>query len=418
MASKSFLNQFQDLDFTNEEQGAVFTPTIPWDSLKEDSHLIIIGKLISSNPIDDNAVVRAFQGIWKQEKIVSIMSLKPSYYRIKFPTEDIQNDILSRGPWTFKGDWLALAALNPTYNIDYYTFLSMNVWIRIYGIPSVLMDDDDTANQTGNSLGTMVGKVVKVDTRRIDLNMVDYLRIGIILEVTKHVHRCVVIGGSGPPPKLCPLQYECLPTLCHGCGIIGHALAACTTFNLAQNSKLQYGDWLHYIPPKKQELHNRSKGSIRYLDGANSAKNKTSAIGTSSSSTEATNTVDAAETTKGHVIPVAAINPSIALGPIGTNSAISTMLAATFEPIVDTNSAMDTKLAAGTDLIGSTMPNDAITQVAGRIPFKGDASDPIIAPTSPVEGHINVPMVAILNSPSTEPFGYTMIPTPTSLGGP
>ncbi|KAK9043246.1 hypothetical protein V6N11_071593 [Hibiscus sabdariffa] len=262
MASTSFLNQFQDLDFTNEEQGAVFTPTIQWDSLNDDSNLLIIGKMISSNPIDDNAVVRAFQGIWKHDKIVSITTVKANYYRIKFPTEDIRNDILSRGPWTFKGDWLALAASNPNYSIDEYSFLSMNVWIRIYGIPSILMDDDDIANHTGNSLGATIGTFVKVDTRRIDLNMVNYLRIGIVLDVTKPVRHCVAIGGSGPSQKLCPLQYERLPTLCHGCGIIGHALDACSTFKPTSDSKLQYGDWLRYIPPKKQEQNTRSKGSI------------------------------------------------------------------------------------------------------------------------------------------------------------
>ncbi|KAK8690022.1 hypothetical protein V6N13_088727 [Hibiscus sabdariffa] len=48
--------------------------------------------------------------------------------------------------------------------------------------------------------------------------MVDYLRIGIVLNLTKPVHHCVVIGGTSPSPKLCPLQYECLPTLCHECG--------------------------------------------------------------------------------------------------------------------------------------------------------------------------------------------------------
>ncbi|KAK8476281.1 hypothetical protein V6N11_031242 [Hibiscus sabdariffa] len=283
MASKSFLNQFNDLDFTNEEQGAIFIPTIPWDSVTEDSHLTIIGKLISSNPVDDNAVVRAFQGIWKNDKIVHITSLKPRYYRIKFPIEDIRNDILARGPWTFKGDWLALPASNPDNSIDDYTFFTMNVWIRIYGIPSVLMEDDDTANHIGNSLGNMVGVVVKVDTRRIDLNMVDYLRIGIILDVTKPVRRCVAIGGSRPSPKLCPLQYERLPTLCHGCGLIGHALEHCTTFKPEVNSKLQYGDWLRYIPPKKQEPQSRSKGSIRYLAGAKNTTSKITEIGTSSS---------------------------------------------------------------------------------------------------------------------------------------
>ncbi|KAL4353915.1 hypothetical protein GQ457_06G012390 [Hibiscus cannabinus] len=242
MASNSFLNHLQDLDFTNEEQGVVFTPTIQWDASNDDSSLLINGKMISSKPIDDNAVVRAFQGIWKHDKIMSITTVKANYYRIKFPTEDIRNDILSRGPWTFKDDWLALASFNPNYNINYYTCFSMSVWVRIYGIPSILMDDDDIAHHTGNSLGAMIGTVVKVDTRRIDLNMVDYLRIGIVLDVTKPARRCVVIGGSSPSLKLCPLQYEHLPTLFHGCGIVGHALEACATFKPTPNSKLQYDD--------------------------------------------------------------------------------------------------------------------------------------------------------------------------------
>ncbi|KAK8515210.1 hypothetical protein V6N12_019258 [Hibiscus sabdariffa] len=50
MASKSFLNQFNDLDFTNEEQGAIFIPTIPWDSVTEDSHLTIIDVAAVNTP--------------------------------------------------------------------------------------------------------------------------------------------------------------------------------------------------------------------------------------------------------------------------------------------------------------------------------------------------------------------------------
>ncbi|KAK8515176.1 hypothetical protein V6N12_019224 [Hibiscus sabdariffa] len=378
MSSTSFLNQLQDLDFTNDEQGAIFTPTIQWDSMNDDSYFLIIGKLISSNMIDDNAVVRAFQGIWKHDKIVSITTVKSRYYRIEFPTEDIRNVILSRGPWTFKGDWLALAALNPTYSIDEYTFLSMNVWIRIYGIPSILMDDDDIANHTGNSLSTMIGKVVKVDTRRIDLNMVDYLRIGIVLDVTKLVRRCVAIGGSGPSPKLCPLQYERLPTLCHGCGIIGHALDACATFKPAPNSNLQYGDWLRYIPPKKQELNTHSK--VANIESTN--------------------------------VP---INPVPATVPM--DAIMGTPILAATDPL-GTISAMEPKLAAATAPIEPNVPVANTTQVAGMIPIKVVAIDSTNAPTTPVVVYINVPVVAVFDSQSIEPFGSTMVPTKNSFGGP
>ncbi|KAL4331789.1 hypothetical protein GQ457_07G007970 [Hibiscus cannabinus] len=394
------------IDCETDLRGAVFTPTIQWDSMNDESHLFIIGKLISSNPIDDNVVVRAFQGIWKHEKMVSITTVKSSYYHIKFLTEDIWNDILSRGPWTFKGDWLALATLNPSYSIDEYTFLSMNVWIRIYGIPSIFMDDDDIANHTGNSLGTMIGKVVKVNTHRINLNMVDYLRVGIVLDVTKPIRRCVAIGGSGPSPKLFPLQYERLPTLCHGCGVIGHALDACATFKPAPTSKLQYGDWLRYIPPKKQELNTRSKSSIRYLDGARISKPKATANGkflSSPLSHEAVNLIKTsnyfadAESTNVPITPMATTVPMDAV--MGTHNAT--------DPI-GTISAMEPKLAAATAHIEPNVPVANTTQVAGMIPIKVVASDLINAPTFPVDVNINVPVVAIFNSQSTEPFGSTM----------
>ncbi|KAK8641035.1 hypothetical protein V6N13_008786 [Hibiscus sabdariffa] len=78
-----------------------------------------------------------------------------------------------------------------------------------------------------------------------------------------------------PTPKLCPMQYERLPTLCHGCDIIGHSVEFCPTFKLTKTLKLQYGDWICYISPKKQETISRYKGCIRYLDVVGSATPKT-----------------------------------------------------------------------------------------------------------------------------------------------
>ncbi|KAK9018735.1 hypothetical protein V6N11_033782 [Hibiscus sabdariffa] len=72
MESNSFFQHLSDLDFTNEEQDVVFTPTFQWDSTTNDSNLLIIGKLVSSRAIDDLVVVCAFQGIWKKISIPSV----------------------------------------------------------------------------------------------------------------------------------------------------------------------------------------------------------------------------------------------------------------------------------------------------------------------------------------------------------
>ncbi|KAL4273140.1 hypothetical protein GQ457_13G015820 [Hibiscus cannabinus] len=377
MASKSFLNQFNDLDFTNEEQGAIFIPTILWDSVTEDSHLTIIDTTVSN-----------------------------------FLPKDIRNDILARGPWTFKGDWLALAASNPDNSIDDYTFFTMNVWIRIYGIPSVLMEDDDTANHIGNSLGNMIGVVVKVDTRCIDLNMVDYLRIGIILDVTKPVRRCIAIGGSEPSPKLCPLQYECLPTLCHGCGLIGHALEHCTTFQPEVKSKLQYGDWLRYIPTKKQEPQSRTKGSIRYLAEAKNTTSKITEIGTSSSTpipTESDSLLKkdvAAVNTSNRSIPRAANVPTDSIPDKHPSMATAT------EPGVTTK----TLSAADIDPVGAKLANAAMMETLSHT--KGNDPDPILVSTPPVDVNNKAQIDKVLASSTNDSLGSTMVPTLNNLEEP
>ncbi|KAK8639972.1 hypothetical protein V6N13_138338 [Hibiscus sabdariffa] len=207
MASNSFLQQLSDLDFTNEEQDMVFTPTFQWDSTTDDSNLLIIGKLVSSRAIDDLAVVRAFQVIWKKR----------------------------------------------------YGYLDLGFETKLLPIPSVFRDDDNIAHQIGDSFGAMIGKVIKIGTHRIDLNMVDYLRVGIILDVTKPIRRCVAIGGNSSTLKICPLQYERLPLLCYRCGIIGHSLDLCATFKSSNSTKLQYGDWLCYIPTKRGKSSEPSK---------------------------------------------------------------------------------------------------------------------------------------------------------------
>ncbi|KAK8650540.1 hypothetical protein V6N13_140175 [Hibiscus sabdariffa] len=62
------------------------------------------------------------------------------------------------------------------------------------------MDDDNIAHQTGDSLGAMIRKVIKIDTHRINVNMVDYLRVGIILGVTKPI-RSMKTGSATFHPK-------------------------------------------------------------------------------------------------------------------------------------------------------------------------------------------------------------------------
>ncbi|KAK8488720.1 hypothetical protein V6N13_130543 [Hibiscus sabdariffa] len=116
---------------------------------------------------------------------------------------------MNRGPWLFKDDWLALAPFDPTFNAQDHTFNTMNVWVRIHDIPSVLMDSDSMAIQSGSSLSSLIGNVTKTDTRRIDV-------------------------------------------------------ATCSTVKLSLETKLQYNYWLRYLPPTIPFGSSRPQGLIHY----------------------------------------------------------------------------------------------------------------------------------------------------------
>ncbi|KAK8507020.1 hypothetical protein V6N13_024940 [Hibiscus sabdariffa] len=121
MTSNTYLNQFKDLDFTNEEQGSIFTPSLLWDTLTIDPIVLIIGKLFATKDVDNQTLIRAYTNIWKKDKLNSISLIRESASK--------RTEILNRGLWLFKDDWLALAPFDLNLNIQDYSFNTMNIWV-------------------------------------------------------------------------------------------------------------------------------------------------------------------------------------------------------------------------------------------------------------------------------------------------
>ncbi|KAL4298004.1 hypothetical protein GQ457_12G011830 [Hibiscus cannabinus] len=90
----------------------------------------------------------------------------------------VRADIFKRGPWVFNNDWFALIPLNPMLSIDEYHFNRMVIWVRILLVPIGLMNE-----VLGRSLGACIGIVVGTDTRVIDGNMGEFLRVHISIDV-------------------------------------------------------------------------------------------------------------------------------------------------------------------------------------------------------------------------------------------
>ncbi|KAK8525338.1 hypothetical protein V6N12_014033 [Hibiscus sabdariffa] len=241
MASNISFTPLTDLDLTVEEQSSIFTPNVDWDTPAIDPAELLIGKLFATKEVDNQLFLRTFSNIWKKDNLLSISHIGENLYRIHFDNAAKCTEIFNRGSWLFKSDLLAVAHFNPNLDAQDHVFSTMNVWVRIHDLPTILMDSESMTIQTGSSLGSLIGNVTKTNTRRIDGNMTIYLRVGCCINVNSPVWRCVFIGGSGSVKKCCMLQYERLPTLCHSCGLLGHLVSSCPIVEITPETKLQYG---------------------------------------------------------------------------------------------------------------------------------------------------------------------------------
>ncbi|KAK8609288.1 hypothetical protein V6N13_061737 [Hibiscus sabdariffa] len=222
MASYLAQSHLGTIDLTQEEQSSIFTPSVAWDTSSIDPSVLLIGKLFATKEIDNQKFIHAFTFIWKMDQLISISPICANFFRIHFEIESKCYEILNRGPWLFKDDWLALAPFDLSSNVQDQTFNALNLLVRVHDLPSVLMESDSMEIKIGSSLGSLIGTVTKTDTKCID---------------------------------------------------------ACPTVKFTTATKLQYGYWMRYSPPSSG--YSRLQSRINHF----AAKSRSPNLGTVNVST-------------------------------------------------------------------------------------------------------------------------------------
>ncbi|KAL4273865.1 hypothetical protein GQ457_13G012500 [Hibiscus cannabinus] len=329
MSTDELLHQFDDLRFTVDGQDVVYATPVGSDIAADDSNFSIVGRVFTTAEVDGATLIHVFR---------------------------------ARGPWVFNNDWFALLPLNPMLSIDEYHFNRMVIWVRTLRVPIGLMNE-----VLGRSLGACIGMVVGTDTRVIDGNMGEFLRVCISIDVTKPLRRCVALGGCGNKPKLCPLKYEKLPNFCHGCG---------------HTAKYQYGDWLRAPVKKRQEAIVQSKGRILFHeDGGNNVPCTKQSIPIATTPTQPPAPMNAIPVSVGPVLPSCSPREAVAL------AATSPVLVA--DPVDDVEDVffLRDEPAAAVDLVsGDVLAVDPMGTVHVSEPsFLGDERDVLVTHSSHLE---------------------------------
>jgi hypothetical protein len=107
-------------------------------------------------------------------------------------------------------DLIVLQEYDPLKSTEEYEFRSVPIWVRVFKLPL------GTRNRaTGEKIGVEIGEFLDVDVGEDDWAVGKYLRIRIIMDITKPVMRGITLQlGEKMLPKWFPIEYEFLPDFC------------------------------------------------------------------------------------------------------------------------------------------------------------------------------------------------------------
>ncbi|KAK8609343.1 hypothetical protein V6N13_061792 [Hibiscus sabdariffa] len=104
MDADSLLHQFDEFSFTAEEHDIVCTSPNSAEVPVDDPCLSLVGRVITKHNVEGVVIIHVFRAVWKHDKVLSIIELRPNFFLIRLASKAIRADILKRGPWIFNKD--------------------------------------------------------------------------------------------------------------------------------------------------------------------------------------------------------------------------------------------------------------------------------------------------------------------------
>ncbi|KAK2647699.1 hypothetical protein Ddye_015188 [Dipteronia dyeriana] len=214
--------------------------------------MILVGKVLSTKPINRDAFIRVMSIIWKLKKGVDIEPVTSNMFIFYFRDNEDRQKIIVGEPWSFDNALVALEIPVGKGKIENLSFQYGDLWVQIHQFPLLCMTKD-----IGRFLGGMIGEVIDVDGGEAGVCAGKFLRVWVKVELDKPLRRClrVDILGDGDV-TIMPFKYERLPNHCFRCGLVSHRTNECISGEVIPRingvEKIPFGFWMRASgPPRK-----------------------------------------------------------------------------------------------------------------------------------------------------------------------
>jgi hypothetical protein len=207
----------------------------------------VIGKLLADRLVSKETIKKGLMKGWKLKEKLSFKVLGDNLFMIDFVDLKDKERVLEGRPWDFEGCLFLVEDFDGSVPSSKFTFEKAAFWVHMINLPLGCMGRD-----IGRKIGETVGEVELVDADDEGIAWGEFLRVKIVLDLTKPLQRGRKLNIQGEQFWV-TFQYERLPKFCFFCGVIKHGRGGCSQRSmLRQQNNPQYGMWLRAASPMRR----------------------------------------------------------------------------------------------------------------------------------------------------------------------
>jgi hypothetical protein len=238
--------RFNLLDVETEE---VEAPDAAIEPLVDRGTVCVVGKLLADRILGKEILKTPLVRAWQPTGWVSFKTLGPNLFLIEFEHREDKIQIMEGRPWKVDSDLFSMADFDGRTPPSELEFEKAEFWVRMLNMPLACM-----SREMGQRIGASMGTVVDVDVDEDGVGWGEFLRVRIVLDLTKPLSRGRFLRLRDRTIWI-TFKYERIPRFCFKCGVIRHGGRGCVRpggKRLQENENSQeFGPWLR-VPPSNR----------------------------------------------------------------------------------------------------------------------------------------------------------------------
>lgn len=128
-----FIERIERIKLTSKEGEAILVRPTQWARTLEEYSNNIIGKFLTTRPINLRAAKNLLRAVWKMGNDLKITDVGEGLFQYKFALESQLRWVMDNGPWSSDDQLLVLRKWEKGMTARSVSFPVIPIWVQVWG---------------------------------------------------------------------------------------------------------------------------------------------------------------------------------------------------------------------------------------------------------------------------------------------